>query len=99
MAGTEHWCRRYINVCDYVHFHVLHILIRLKNYMYDFILVPDDTVHLIHTVRGWRSMYTAVAQSVLLYGSEIWLVTRDILKVLMAFHHWAARRITGMTEK
>ena len=24
---------------------------------------------------------------------------REILKVLTAFHHWAARRITGMTGK
>ena len=36
---------------------------------------------------------------VLLYGSEIWVVTVKMLKVLPEFHHWAARRITGMTEK
>ena len=44
-------------------------------------------------------MYKAVAQSVLLYGSEIWVVTGDMLKVLAGFHHQAAQRITGMTEK
>ena len=50
-------------------------------------------------VRYRGVMYKAVAQSVLLYGSEIWVVTRDMLKVLMTFHHRAARRITGMTAK
>ena len=44
-------------------------------------------------------MYKAVAQSVLLYGSESWVVTGDMLKFLTVFHHRAARRITGMTEK
>ena len=34
-----------------------------------------------------------------MYDSEIWVVTRDMLKVLEGFHHRAARRITGMTEK
>ena len=27
------------------------------------------------------------------------MVTRDMLKVLTAFHHWQTRRITGMTAK
>ena len=44
-------------------------------------------------------MYKAVAQSVLLYGSEVLMVTREMLKFLAVFHHRAARRITGMTEK
>ena len=34
----------------------------------------------------------------LLNGSEIWLVTGEILKILEGFHHQAARRITGMTD-
>ena len=55
-------------------------------------MVPDDTVHLSH-----RAIYKAVAQSVHLYGSEIRVVTSEILKVLEGLHHWAARRITGMT--
>ena len=42
-------------------------------------------------------MYKAVAQSVLLYESKIWVVMGDMLKVLEGFHHRAARRITGMT--
>ena len=34
------------------------------------------------TVRSQGAIYKAVAQSVLLYGSESWVVTGDILKVL-----------------
>ena len=51
------------------------------------------------TVRAWVSMYKSVAQSMLLYISKSWLVTGDMLKVLMVFHHRAARRIMGMTAK
>ena len=43
-------------------------------------------------------MYKAVAQLVLLYGSEIWVVTRDMLKVLTTFHNIVVQCITGMTE-
>ena len=52
-------------------------------------------------VRMWArgSMYKAVVQSVLLYDRERWVVTGDMLKVLTTFHHRAAQRITGMTEK
>ena len=34
---------------------------------------------------------------VLFYGSESWVVTGEILKVLEGFHHWVDRRITGVT--
>ena len=50
-------------------------------------------------VRERGAMYKAVAQSVVLYGSKIWVLTREMLKVLTAFHHWSARQITGMTAK
>ena len=36
---------------------------------------------------------------VLLYGSESWVVTGEMLKVLMAFHYILARRIMRMTAK
>ena len=49
------------------------------------------------TVWARGIMYKAVAQSVLLYGSDICVVTGYILKVLGVFHDWVARRITGMT--
>ena len=35
----------------------------------------------------------------LLYGNKSWVVTGEMLKVLDGFHHWAARRITGMILK
>ena len=41
-------------------------------------------------------MYKEVVQLVLLYGSETWVATGDIIKVLEGLHHQAARRITGI---
>ena len=40
-----------------------------------------------------------MAQLALLYGSEGWVVTGVMLKVLEGFHHEAARRITEMMAK
>ena len=40
-----------------------------------------------------------VAQLVILYGSKSWLVTSEMLKVLIGFHHQVVRLITGMTAK
>ena len=42
-------------------------------------------------------MYKSVAQSVLLYISESWVVTGMMLKVPEGFHHQVDRRIMGMT--
>ena len=39
------------------------------------------------TVRSRGMMYKAVAQLVLMYRSESWVVTGDMLKVLEGFHH------------
>ena len=50
-------------------------------------------------MRNWRDMYKEVAQSMLLYSSDIWVVTWDIIKALEGSHHQAARRIMGMTAK
>ena len=38
--------------------------------------------------------YKAVVQSVLLYGSESWVLTKKMLQVLRSFHHRCARYIT-----
>ena len=38
-------------------------------------------------------LYKAVAQTLLLYWRNRWVVTVVILKVLKCFHHRAARRI------
>ena len=48
-------------------------------------------------LREQGMIYKSVDQSVILYGSEIWVVAGDMIKVLEGFHHRAARRITGMT--
>ena len=58
----------------------------------------------VHEKRGatvWAQveLYKVVAHPVLLYVSKSWVVTGEILKVLTAFHHRPAQRITGMTEK
>ena len=50
-------------------------------------------------VRSQGAIHKAVAQSMLLYVSESWVVTREMLKVLTAFHHILAQWITGMTAK
>ena len=43
-------------------------------------------------------IFKAVVQMVLLYGSESWVVTYVMLKVLEGFHHWVDRRIAGMSS-
>ena len=45
------------------------------------------------TVQSQVAMYKAVAQLVLLYESESWVATGDMIKVLMDFYHQATRRI------
>ena len=40
-------------------------------------------------------IYLAVVQSVILYGSETWVITLHIGRILCGFHHRAARRLTG----
>ena len=49
-------------------------------------------------VQAHGMLYKAVAQMVLLYGSESWVVTGAILKVLEGFHHKTAWRTAGMTD-
>ena len=41
----------------------------------------------VATVQDRGMMYNAVAQSVILYGSEIWVVKGEMLKILEGFHH------------
>ena len=45
----------------------------------------------VATVWAQGAMYKAGEQSVILYGSNIWVVTGERLKVLEGFHHRAAR--------
>ena len=44
-------------------------------------------------------MYKAVAQLVIVYVIERWMVMGDMLKFLKGSHKRAAQRITGLTEK
>jgi hypothetical protein len=39
--------------------------------------------------------YKATIQTVLLYGSETWVINDEILHLLLSFHHSIARRLTG----
>ena len=39
--------------------------------------------------------YKAVVQTVLIYGSESWVVSGDIMRKLRSFHHRVARYLTG----
>ena len=52
-------------------------------------------------VRLWERtmLYKVVAHKILLYGRDISVVTGAMLKVLENFHQWAARRITGYTDR
>ena len=46
-------------------------------------------------VRARAMLYKVVAQTVLLYGSKIWVVMGEMLKVMEGFHHQVSRRISG----
>ena len=51
-------------------------------------------------IMRYRGMiFKTLAQTVLLYGSEFWVVTGVMLKVLESFYHWAAWQIAGMTDR
>jgi hypothetical protein len=39
--------------------------------------------------------YKATIQTVLLYGSETWVLTDEIIQILTSFHHSVARKLTG----
>ena len=49
------------------------------------------------TVPAQGMVYKEVAHSLLLYGSESWVMMGEMLKVLEGFHHRVARQIMGMT--
>ena len=45
--------------------------------------------------KAMASFYKAIVQSILLYGSESWVLTKSMLDSLNNFHHRCARFITG----
>ena len=48
-------------------------------------------------IKSCAMMYKVVFHAVLLYGSEIWVVTDAMMMVLEGFPHSTARHIAGMT--
>ena len=50
-------------------------------------------------IKARAMMYKAVVLELLLYGSNIWLATDAMMKVLVVFHHSIARQISGMTAR
>ena len=47
------------------------------------------------TVRAFGRFYTAIVQSVLLYGVETWTIMDSMLQILTGFHQRAARSIAN----
>ena len=50
-------------------------------------------------VKTKRSVYNACVMSVLLYGSECWVLLRRDLKRLNSFHHRCVRTVLGITNQ
>ena len=52
------------------------------------------------TVRSMEMFYKEVVYEVLLYRSEIWVITESTMKVLGGFHNRISQRISGkMTHR
>ena len=51
------------------------------------------------TVQVMAMFYKEVVQVVMLYGSEIWVITDVMMKVLEGFHHRIDKRIMGKTVR
>ena len=52
----------------------------------------------VATVLERAMMYKVVFQMVLLYRSESWVLTEEMLKVMEGLHHQVAWRIEGMSD-
>ena len=50
-------------------------------------------------VKSCAMMYKEVVQTLILYGSESWIVTDETVKVLEGFHHRISRRIMGKIDR
>ena len=50
-------------------------------------------------IKDQEMMYKAVVQAVIIYGSEICVVTDVMVTFLEGFHHRIARQITGMMAR
>ena len=54
---------------------------------------------MVSSMKSQSMMYKALVQTVLLYGSEIWVVTDTMMTVLEGFHHRIARCVLGITAR
>ena len=59
-------------------------------------MVGKVVVKTVATVQDKVMLYKAVVQLVFLYGSDSWVLTGDMLKVLEVFHNHITGRIAGM---
>ena len=44
-------------------------------------------------------LYLAVVQAILIFGSETWVVTLHMGRILGSFHHMVARRLLGVQPR
>ena len=50
-------------------------------------------------MRARSIIYKDVVQTVILYRSNVWVITGAMLKLLELFHHWIMRKIKGKTDQ
>ena len=62
-------------------------------------MISNVLMKIVWTVRACGILYKLVAQTLILYESNIWMVMGAIMKVLEGFHHWVAQKIAGMTDR
>ena len=62
-------------------------------------MVENLLMKTIAMVRARAIMYKSVVQRVHLYGSDSWVVTDKMLKVMEGFHHQVAWGEAGMSSR
>ena len=67
----------------------------LKNYRRKWGMVAKVLTKSGAVVWSQEMIYKTVVQTVLLYGSKIWVAMGEMLTVLEGFHHWVARKTGG----
>ena len=67
------------------------VYLNLQKYQKRWTMLARVIERPVAAVRDWGEMYKTLAQSVLLYCNKSWFMTVYMLKILAAFHHWAAR--------
>ena len=62
-------------------------------------MVSRVLVKVEDTVLSRAMLYKVVVQTVLFYGSDSWVITDSMMKVLEGFQHLISRRIAGETAQ